>query len=119
GIFSPFAHALVTSCSAIAVGLAARSSRTGVILIAFPAELGGAMVLHALWNGSARLGNNFRLSYAVIQLPPFLAMLALLIWLRRQESNVIRSRLTEYSQAGWFAPHEVEMLASMRLRSQA
>ena len=119
GIFSPFAHALFTSCIGIAVGLAARSSRTGVILIAFPAGLVGAMGLHALWNGSALIGNNFLLIYAVIQLPLFLAMLALLIWLRRQESNVIRSRLTEYSQAGWFAPHEVEMLASMRLRSQA
>ena len=119
GIFSPFAHALFTSCIGIAVGLAARSSRASVIVLAFPVGLVGAMGLHALWNGSALIGNNFLFIYAVIQVPLFLAMLALLIWLRRQESNVIRSRLSEYSQAGWFAPHEVDMLASLRLRSQA
>lgn len=119
GIFSPFAHALFTSCTGIAVGLAARSSRTSVIVLAFPVGLVGAMGLHALWNGSALIGTNFLLIYAVIQVPLFLAMVVLLIWLRRQESNVIRSRLAEYSQAGWFAPHEVEMLASLRLRSQA
>ena len=119
GIFSPFAHALFTSCIGIAVGLAARSARGGVIVLAFPAGLVGAMGLHALWNGSALIGNNFLLLYALIQVPLFLAMVALLIWLRRQESKVIRARLTEYAQAGWFAPHEVDMLASMRLRSQA
>src|SRR5699024_9821843 len=114
-----FAHALFTSCIGIAVGLAARSSRTGVIVIAFPAGLVGAMRLHALWNGSALIGNNFLLVYAVIQVPRFPAMAALLLWLRREAWTVIGSRLTASSQAGWFAPHEVEMLASLRLRGQA
>src|SRR5699024_928011 len=33
--------------------------------------------------------------------------------------KVVRARLTEYAQVGWFAPHEVDMLSSLRTRSQA
>ncbi|WP_223403918.1 PrsW family intramembrane metalloprotease [Occultella gossypii] len=119
GIFSPFAHALFTSCVGIALGMAARSSRASVVVFAFPVGLVGAMGLHALWNGSASLGNNFVLLYLVIQVPLFIATVVLLAWLRRQEADVIRARLSEYAQAGWFAPHEVEMLSSLRMRGQA
>lgn len=119
GLVSPFAHALFTACVGIALGMAARSKRSTAVFFAFPAGLVGAMGLHALWNGSAALGSNFLVLYLVIQVPLFLATVVLLAWLRRQEADVIQSRLGEYAQAGWFAPHEVEMLSSMRMRSQA
>jgi RsiW-degrading membrane proteinase PrsW (M82 family) len=119
GLFSPFAHLIFTACIGIAIGLAARSRRTTTVFLAFPVGLVGAMGLHALWNGSASLGNNFLLLYAVVQIPLFIAVVALMFWLRRQEAEVIRARLGEYGQAGWFAPQEVQMLSSMRMRSQA
>ena len=119
GVFSPFAHALFTSCIGIAVGLAARSRSRGTLALTLPLGLVAAMVLHGLWNGSAVIGGDFVLTYIAIHVPLFACMVGLLIWLRRQEAAVIRERLTEYSQAGWFAPHEVVMLASLRLRSQA
>lgn len=119
GIFSPFAHALFTSCVGIAIGLAARSRHNGMLAATLPAGLLGAMVLHGLWNGSAMIGDHFVLAYLAIHVPLFACMVLLLVWLRRQEATVIRERLTEYSHAGWFAPHEVTMLASLRLRSQA
>ena len=119
GIASPFAHVLFTSVTGIALGMASRSRRSTAVLFAFPAGLVGAMGLHALWNGSASLGNNFIWLYLFIQVPMFIATLVLLAWLRRQESDVIRARLGEYAQAGWFAPHEVDMLSSMRMRNQA
>ncbi|SEE05137.1 Membrane proteinase PrsW, cleaves anti-sigma factor RsiW, M82 family [Ruania alba] len=119
GIFSPFAHALFTSCIGLAIGLAARSPRTVMIVLAFPLGLLGAMALHALWNGSAALAGNFFAVYLLVQVPLFLATVGLLFWLRHLEARVIRTRLGEYAAAGWFAPHEVDMLASLRLRSQA
>lgn len=119
GIFSPFAHALFSACVGIALGLAARRSNAFAVGLAFPAGLLAAMALHALWNGSAVAGEAFVLLYVVIQVPLFLATIGLLAWLRRQESKVVRARLSEYAEAGWFAPHEVDMLSSLRTRSQA
>lgn len=119
GVFSPFAHALFTSCIGIGVGIAARSRRRGMLAGTLPAGVLVAMVLHGFWNGSALIGGNFVITYIGIHLPLFACMVGLLIWLRRQEAAVIRRRLSEYSQAGWFAPHEVAMLASQRIRSQA
>jgi len=119
GIISPFAHVLFTACIGIALGIAAKSRKRLAVLVAFPAGLVGAMGLHALWNGSAMLADNFLLLYLVVQVPLFLATVVLLAWLRRQEADVIRARLGEYAQVGWFAPHEVQMLSSLRMRAQA
>ena len=77
------------------------------------------MALHALWNGSAVAGEAFLVLYLVVQVPLFGATIGLMAWLRRQESNVVRARLSEYAAVGWFAWHEVDMLASLRARSQA
>lgn len=118
GLVSPFAHLIFTACTGIAIGMAARSRKTTTVLLAFPVGLVGAMGLHALWNGSSMLGNFFVL-FLVIQVPLFVAVIVLMVWLRRQEAEVIRARLGEYAQAGWFAPHEVDMLSSMRMRAQA
>ncbi|MGC0250802.1 PrsW family intramembrane metalloprotease [Pseudactinotalea sp. Z1748] len=119
GLASPFAHALFSACVGIALGLAARRSTAVAVGLAFPAGLVAAMGLHALWNGSASLGNTFLLLYFVVQVPLFIATIVLMVWLRRQESDVVRARLSEYAHAGWFAWHEVDMLASLRTRSQA
>ncbi|GAB2981638.1 MAG TPA: PrsW family intramembrane metalloprotease [Actinotalea caeni] len=119
GLFSPFAHLIFTACIGIAIGMAARSRKSTAVFLAFPVGLVGAMGLHALWNGSASLGNQFLFMYVVVQVPLFISVIVLMVWLRRQEAEVIRARLGEYAQAGWFAPHEVQMLSSMRLRSQA
>ncbi|UFU01581.1 PrsW family intramembrane metalloprotease [Ruania suaedae] len=119
GLMSPFAHALFCACSGLALGLAARARRRGAVLWMLPLGLVAAMALHALWNGSALFAANFFVVYAAVQVPVFAAMVLLLWWLRRHEARVIRARLSEYAQVGWFAPHEVDMLASLRLRSEA
>ncbi len=119
GVFSPFAHALFSACVGIALGIAARRSNGVAVGIAFPAGLIAAMALHALWNGSAVAGEAFLVLYLVVQVPLFGATIGLMAWLRRQESNVVRARLSEYAAVGWFAWHEVDMLASLRARSQA
>jgi RsiW-degrading membrane proteinase PrsW (M82 family) len=119
GLISPFAHLIFTACIGIAIGMAARSRKSTTVFFAFPVGLIGAMGLHALWNGAASIGNNFIWIFLFVQIPLFVAVVVLMVWLRRQEAEVVRARLGEYAQAGWFAPQEVYMLSSMRMRSQA
>lgn len=119
-VVSPFAHVLFTACVGLALGWAAQRSRTAWTW-AFPLGLVGAVALHALWNGTASLGDGsaFVVVYVVFQVPFFLATLGLVVWLRSREARVIRARLGEYAQVGWFSPQEVDMLGSLRARRRA
>ncbi|KGM12519.1 PrsW family intramembrane metalloprotease [Cellulomonas carbonis] len=119
-VMSPFAHVLFTAAVGLALGLSVRRGRAAWVG-AFPLGLVVAMLLHGLWNGSASLGDGmgFLVLYVVVQVPLFLGTVALVVWLRHREAVVVRTRLAEYAAAGWFAPHEVQMLASLRLRRTA
>ncbi|MFT4156875.1 MAG: PrsW family intramembrane metalloprotease [Microbacterium sp.] len=111
-ILSPFAHAMFTSLTGLAIGLAARRQATTGAAFGF-AAIGwvGAIVLHALWNGSATFGDFFVL-YFLLQVPLFVGFIFGVIALRREESRLTRARLSEYAAAGWFTPEEVNMLAT-------
>lgn len=120
GLATPFAHLLFTACTGAALGLAARSRHPRAAWWLLPLGLLGAMVGHAAWNATSLYSGPAYLGvFAVVQVPMFAGVVGLAAWLRRQESAVIRHRLAEYAQAGWFAPHEVEMLASLARRSTA
>ncbi|MFS0793404.1 PrsW family intramembrane metalloprotease [Microbacterium sp. 1P10AE] len=111
-ILSPFAHVMFTSLTGFALGLAARRSlRPGAALRYALAGLIGAIVLHALWNGSATFFNFFEL-YATLQVPLFVLFILGILVLRREEARLTRARLGEYAAAGWFTPQEVDMLAT-------
>lgn len=118
-VLSPFAHVMFTSLTGFALGLAARRSLpTGAALrYAFPGLI-GAIVLHALWNGSATFFNFFEL-YATLQVPLFVLFLLGILMLRREEARVTRARLGEYAAAGWFTAQEVDMLATAPGRRSA
>ena len=111
-VLSPFAHVMFTSLTGFAFGLAARRAlRTGSALrYALPGLL-GAIVLHALWNGSATFFNFFEL-YLTLQVPLFLLFVLGILVLRREEARLTRARLGEYAAAGWFTAQEVDMLAT-------
>ena len=110
-IMSPFAHAMFTSLTGLAIGLAARRhASTGAALGAGILGLLGAIVLHALWNGSSFA--NFFLLYFLLQVPLFVAFILGVVALRREEARVTKARLSEYAAAGWFTPEEVVMLAT-------
>ncbi|OJX94391.1 MAG: hypothetical protein BGO96_15980 [Micrococcales bacterium 73-15] len=124
GLLSPFAHVLFTACTGIALGIASRSRNRNAAWWMFPLGLLSAALLHALWNASATLAGfggetSFFTFYILVQVPLFAAAVILAFWLRRQEAAAIAQRLGEYAAAGWFAPHEVAMVASLRQRSQA
>ncbi|MER7445661.1 PrsW family intramembrane metalloprotease [Microbacterium sp. NPDC097977] len=110
-IMSPFAHAMFTSLTGLAIGLAARRHASSGAALGF-GVLGmlGAMLLHGLWNGSSFV--NFFLLYFVLQVPLFVGFIFGIIALRREESRLTRARLGDYASAGWFTPEEVTMLAT-------
>ena len=110
-IMSPFAHAMFTSLTGLAIGLAARRhASTGAALGFGLLGMLGAMVLHGLWNGSSFA--NFFLLYFVLQVPLFVGFIFGIIALRREESRLTKARLGDYAAAGWFTPEEVTMLAT-------
>ncbi|MGN7968446.1 PrsW family intramembrane metalloprotease [Microbacterium sp. 22296] len=111
-VLSPFAHVMFTSLTGFAFGLAARRglSTRAALAYGIPGVI-GAIVLHALWNGSATFFDFFEL-YAALQVPLFVLFILGILALRREETRLTRARLGEYSAAGWFTPQEVEMLAT-------
>lgn len=112
GLLSPFAHAMFTSLTGLAIGLAARRhASAGAGLGAGLLGMLGAIVLHALWNGSAVFADFFLL-YFTLQVPLFIGFIIGIAALRREEARLTRARLTEYAAAGWFTPEEVTMLAT-------
>ncbi|WP_127572060.1 PrsW family intramembrane metalloprotease [Georgenia faecalis] len=118
GVMSPFAHVLFTAAIGVALGLAARSRWRGAWIVAFPVGWVVAVALHAWWNGSAST-ENFLPLYIVFQVPLFIGVVLLVLWLRRQERKVLTARLAEYGRAGWFTPGELSMLTSFSARRQA
>ncbi|NMH99234.1 PrsW family intramembrane metalloprotease [Pseudonocardia acidicola] len=115
GVFSPFAHPLFTAMTGIGAGIAA-TTRSPVRRVL--AVLGGyllAVVLHALWNSSATLygGGVFIGVYGFVMVPIFLGMVTLVVWQRRREQRIVADQLPGFAQAGWIAPSEVQLLASL------
>jgi RsiW-degrading membrane proteinase PrsW (M82 family) len=120
GVLSPFAHPLFTSMTGIGCGLAASSRFAGARVFFV---LGGyllAVVLHALWNGSATFGDGaaFLGVYLYIMVPLFLAMTLLVMWQRRREQRTVREQLPGFAMAGWIAPSEVELLGTLAGRNR-
>ena len=95
GVLSPFAHPLFTSMTGIACGLAA-TSRSGVARVLYVlVGYGFAVLLHALWNGSATLGDGgtFLGVYLFVMVPLFIAMIVLVSWQRRREQRTVADQL--------------------------
>ncbi|NNC13317.1 PrsW family intramembrane metalloprotease [Planctomonas sp. JC2975] len=106
-LFSPFAHVLFTSCTGLALGLAARKRGVGRILAAFIVGLAAAIVLHAVWNFAGYVG--FWGVYLFFELPIFVAAVVTVVLLRVREQHQTRERLEDYGRAGWFTPDEVAL----------
>jgi hypothetical protein len=58
-------------------------------------------------------------SYVVIMVPAFFVLVAVATWSRRREGRVVATRLPAYVAAGWLAPADVTMVASLSVRKQA
>lgn len=122
GILSPFAHVMFTSMTGIAIGIASTRGGRGAGVLAYLIGLIPAMLLHGLWNAAGFFTGDlfsYLVFYAVVQVPLFAGLVAVVIWLRRQEARRTGSRLAEYAAAGWFNPGEVASLSTSSGRRQA
>ncbi|MFC7849724.1 PrsW family intramembrane metalloprotease [Arthrobacter sp. NPDC057388] len=116
GVMSPFAHAIFTGTTGLIMGLAARRGHSGAAVLAFFVGLVPAMILHNRWNS---MGQDFLAQYVLVQVPIFVLAVVSIVVLRVAERRLTRQRLQEYAAAGWFAPAEVELLATPGGRRQA
>ncbi|GJF26914.1 PrsW family intramembrane metalloprotease [Streptomyces sp. HO565] len=118
-VLSPFAHPLFTVLTGIGFGVAALSAdRRRLRRVLLP--LSGlllAMGMHALWNGSASLGEyGFFAVYGAFMVPAFGLLTWLAVWTRQRELGAVRTELPVYAVAGWLTPAEPFVLGSMRAR---
>jgi protease PrsW len=119
-VFGPFAHPLFTMATGIGLGVASRTHRGWLRVVAPLLGLLVAVLLHSLWNLSAVAGlRGFIGVYVVVQIPIFVAAVLFAVWARRRESRLISRHLQVYVASGWFTPAEVAMLGSMPERRRA
>lgn len=130
GILSPFAHVLFTGLAGMAVGWAARRGGRARIASAFMLGLAAAILSHAFWNGGSvmvlpLLGLDPRepfgwiVFYALTQVPVFLLLARVLLWLVDRDRLMTRHRLEEYRDAGWFTENEITIITDWDARVRA
>jgi RsiW-degrading membrane proteinase PrsW (M82 family) len=120
GVLSPFAHPLFSAMVGIGLGLAARGVSPAVRWAAPLAGYLAAVLLHATWNWASLSGlSGFLTGYVVVMVPTFAATVGIAAWSRRREGATLARRLPAYVDAGWLAPEDVAMLASVPRRRQA
>ena len=73
------------------------------------------MVLHALWNGSATLGDGqtFLDVYFLVMVPIFIAGVWFVHWHRKREQKIVAAALPQLVAQRAIAPVEVSRLASL------
>jgi RsiW-degrading membrane proteinase PrsW (M82 family) len=117
GVMGVFGHPLYTSLTGIGIAVAAASRRAryaGPLL-----GLAGAMALHAIWNGSTFLGQDFFLVYFYFFMP-VLSVVVIATWVAaRHERRVLAASLGGDVVAGLLTANDVAELVSIRSRRAA
>jgi protease PrsW len=119
-IMAPFAHSLFTTMFAIGVWFALHQrgsvAKAGCILLGYV----GAVVLHAMWNGSSLLGVEAYLGlYVFWMMPIFGLAITLAVSSRRREQRVVAAKLPGMVAAGVVTQNEATWLGSIRMRKLA
>ncbi|BBZ28443.1 protease PrsW [Mycolicibacterium madagascariense] len=119
-VMGPFAHPLFTTATAIGVYFASQRRGTfgkvGCVLLGYA----GAVLLHALWNGSSFFGiEAYLLVYFLWMVPVFALAIVLAVTSRRREQRVVAAKLPGMVAAGVVTPNEATWLGSLRERRRA
>ncbi|KUI29844.1 hypothetical protein AU195_06465 [Mycobacterium sp. IS-1496] len=119
-IMAPFAHSLFTTVFAIGVWFALHrrdaAARAGFLLLGYA----GAVLLHAMWNGSSLLGVEAYFGLYVFWMMPIFGLAILLaIRSRRREQHIVAAKLPGMVAAGVVTPGEAAWLGSLRGRNLA
>lgn len=127
GVLSPFAHVSFTSLCGLGLGIAAERRSLMLYVGLGAAGLAAGMLLHGLWNGSTFFITvdpkdplrGFLTYYATVQVPIFLLLAGIVLFLRLRERRIVRRQLSDYGRAGWFSPAEVDLLVKLGKRRKA
>jgi protease PrsW len=119
-IMGPFAHPLFTTVTAVGVYFAMQRrgwfAKLGCILLGYA----GAVLMHALWNGSSFFGIEvYVLVYLFWMVPVFALAIVLAVMSRRREQRVVAAKLPGMVAAGLVTPNEATWLGSIRARRLA
>ncbi len=119
-IMSPFAHSLFTTLFALGVWFALHRrsaiAKVGCVVAGYT----GAVMLHAMWNGSALLGPGGYLAvYVIWMMPVFTLAMLLAVHSRRREQRVVTTKLAGMVAAGVISANEASWLGSIRTRGRA
>ncbi|GLZ40353.1 PrsW family intramembrane metalloprotease [Actinokineospora sp. NBRC 105648] len=120
GLLAPFTHPLFTVMIGIGVGLAARATKKRTRVLAPLLGYLTAVLLHALWNGSATLGSasTFLTVYFLVMVPLFGVVVYFVHWHRKREQRVVAAGLPAMVEANWIVASEVELLGSLEGRKK-
>lgn len=119
-IMGPFAHSLFTTMFALGVWYALHQrsalAKTGCILLGYA----GAVVLHAMWNGSSLLGvGAYFGTYVFWMMPVFGLAIVLAVQSRRREQRIVAEKLPGMVAAGIVTANEATWLRSLTTRKAA
>ncbi|WP_159231452.1 PrsW family intramembrane metalloprotease [Mycolicibacterium vanbaalenii] len=119
-VMSPFAHSLFTTFLAVGVWYALHQrsaiAKAGCILLGYA----GAVLLHAMWNGSSLLGAGAYFGvYVFWMMPVFGLAITLAVHSRRREQRIVAAKLPGMVAAGVVTPNEATWLGSIRTRKLA
>lgn len=115
-VFSPFAHPLFTSVTAIGVYYSMRQRSGGAKAGLIIAGFAGAMFLHALWNAAPAFlgGLGFIAVYVILMIPAFAGGIVLAIFSRRRERQLVVRHLP-----GLVETQEITMAQAAALETMA
>ncbi|MEM6959151.1 MAG: PrsW family intramembrane metalloprotease [Myxococcota bacterium] len=114
GIFLPWGHPVYTAMTGIGFGLAREALSPTVRAFAAPLGFVFAVVLHAMWNGSATFAESMGVSFFLCSLLLWFvfvgAFVIMVIMLVRRRGRVIRAHLTDEVAMGNLSPAELELV---------
>lgn len=117
GVIAPWGHPLYTSMTGIGFGIARESHRTWVKLLAPVAGYGGAVFLHALWNGSATAADAMGAPGLFLLMLPLwlifvLAFVIMVMVLVVRRGRIIREHLLDEVALGHLTQRELDLVCS-------
>lgn len=116
GVLSPWGHPLYTSMTGLGIGIARETNRTWLKVLAPIGGYMAAVVLHAVWNGSALLSDATGVPIIVLTILLYLLFVALFTVLMMalvvREGRIIRRHLTDEVMLGTLSAKELDIVCS-------
>ena len=121
GLAAPFVHPMFTVATGVGIGIAVRYRHVGVRVLAPVAGYCLAVLLHMGYNTIASFAADEALVavYVAILVPTLLALVTVVLAVRRYERRVVAARLRDYSTFGWLLEEHIDYIVSGPGRRQA